>query len=217
MLSDEQLIPAFVQAYYAAQAALNSGDRQAAMKAYQDVLAAYKQLAASALEKPHKELAHQQVKTIYDGLSAMPSITTPTPAQSSPPEARGPGFGARDYLTIGFFAVLIVMVLFFKPEYIGLAFADIPGGSPPQWRGGQTEFTLPAGTDLAYDFSSAFRDPDGDRLVFLATESPGLRVSVSGSVVTIEALPGAFGDHQVTVMASDLASVTKVPITIHVV
>lgn len=216
-MGDEQLIPSFVQAYYSAQAALSSGDRAAATKAYQGLLDAYKLLAASALEKPHKELAHQQVKTIYDGLTNLPRLDTPVPAQQSEVAQRPGGFGTRDYLTIGFFAVLIVMVLFFKPEYIGLAFADIPGGSPPQWRGGQTEFTLRAGTDLAYDFSSAFHDPDGDRLVFLATESPGLRVSVSGSVVTIEALPGAFGDHRLTVMASDLASVTKVPITINVV
>src|SRR3989338_2549379 len=72
-LGDEQLIPQFVQSYYAAQATIASGKRDAAAKAYQELLLVYSQLSARSLGRPHKELAHEQVQRIYDGIAKLSS------------------------------------------------------------------------------------------------------------------------------------------------
>jgi hypothetical protein len=209
---DEQLIPRFVQSFYAAQAAVQLGDRQKGLTAYSDLLAQYKVIAASKLEKPHKDLAHQQVQSIYADLARL--ATSPTPRSEVVEPGFFGSFGARDYVTIGFFAVLIMLVLFFKPEYIGLStYEEI--NQPPQWIGAETLYATPANVPLAIDLAGQFRDADGNALTYLATSAPDVSVSVKDSVVTVSS--AAVGDHRITVMASDSGSLTKVPLTIRVV
>src|SRR3989338_9394490 len=138
-LGDEQLIPQFVQSYYAAQAAILSGKRDAAAKAYQELLFAYSQLAASSLGRAHKELAHEQVQHIYEDITKLPSDE-----QNEDSNARLNNLTIKDYFMLGAFAFLIFMVLFFKPAYIGLATAE-QQNSAPQWVGTQTEYTIAQG------------------------------------------------------------------------
>lgn len=217
-LLDEQLIPQFVQSFYSAQAAVETGDRSKALAAYQDLLLQYKQIASSTLERAHKELAHRQVQSVYAGLAGLP-VKTSLPVQDVRSLVTEPGFlsslGVRDYVTVGVFAVLIMLVLFFKPEYIGLA-AYEGGNAPPQWVGATASYAAQVGVPLTIPLDVLFRDPEGDSLVFLATSAPGIDVSVSDSQVTLFASDVARGTNTVVVMASDLVSITKVPLTISV-
>ena len=257
-MPDEQLIPEFVQAYYASQKALESGDRALATKAYADLLAAYKKLLTSSLDRVHKELAHEQVMLIHQSIQAIPKVTQlkSAPAQAAPAqddlsdvqvqdsrygaaaqasaqraasaaadaqmsssieESTSSGFfsslGVKDYVTLGIFAALILVVLFAKPATLGFV-TGVSNGAP-QWHSSQVAYSLRNGGQLAVDLANSFRDPDGDPLAFLATGDNGIDVSVTGSVALITA--HAAGDHHILFIASDLVSVTKVPITIHVV
>jgi hypothetical protein len=211
-MADEQLIPQFVQSFYAAQSAVQSGERQSALTAYNNLLTQYKAIAASSLEKPHKDLAHQQVQSIYADLAKL--ATAPAPVSTVIEPGFFGSFGARDYVTIGFFAVLIMLVLFFKPEYIGLSTYE-PVNSAPVWVGTETLYATPANVALNIDLNGQFRDSEGNALTYLATSSPDVQVSVQGSIVTVQS--AVVGDHQIIVMASDAGSLTKVPLTIRVV
>jgi hypothetical protein len=218
---DEQLIPQFVQLYYAAQSSIEAGDKAEATKAYQALLASYKTVSTSKLETPHKQLAHQQVKSMYEALAALPSNPIPQqPIRPQPFQPIGPsplqppsnpsfigGLGTKDYMTIGVFVVLILAVLFVQPGFVGLATYEPTDA--PQWMGTTTDFTFSSGGTL--NLENYFQDDD--ELVYLATNAPGLDVAVAGSIV---AFSGAPGDYQITVMASDLTSITKVPLTIHI-
>ncbi len=234
----DSLIPQFVQSYYAAQAAVETGDRTKALAAYQQLLGDFKQISASNLERPHKELAHQQVQSIYASVVALPAnVSKASVSESSVPVSSAPisqvtsgssvdalmsqpsfmgSLGAKDFVTIGVFAMLIMLVLFFKPEYIGLSTVDV-GNHAPDWIGTTTLFDMQVGIPKSIQLDALFRDVDGDELVFLATSSPGIDVSVSGSVVTLLASFSAKGTSTVVVMASDLTSITKVPLTISVI
>ena len=256
LLAEEQLIPTFVQAYYAAQQAIESGNRAAATQAYQNLLEIYKQIAKSPLAQPHKELAHGQIESVYQAVAGMAKVTkiqptpTPQPTPTKPPITIPPttsipvpkttriqyppvdpgkkpqpiqptsprmfGLKPRDFVMLGFFAMIIVLVLFFKPAYIGLlSYADADNAAP-EWRGSVTEFSLSAGQEMPLDIESSFHDLDGDELVYLATDSEGLTVTVSGSVVTIKASSDSIGDHEIVLMATDLKEITKVPVTVRV-
>ena len=209
-MADEQLIPRFAQSFYAAQAAVQLGDRQQALAAYNELLSQYKAIASSTLEKPHKDLAHQQVQSIYVDLAKL--ATTPVSTIVEPGFLGS--FGARDYITVGFFAVLIMFVLFFKPEYIGLtAYEEI--NLPPDWVGTETLYATPTNVPLVIELDGQFRDADGNALTYLATSAPDVSVSVQGSIVTVSS--AVVGDHRIMVMASDAGSMTKVPLTIRVV
>lgn len=208
-----------MQSYYSAQAAVETGDRVKALAAYQDLLSQYKQIASSTLERPHKELAHQQVNAIYASVAALPAQSRPVAQPSLSQLTTEQGFmsslGVKDYVTVGVFAVLIMLVLFFKPEYIGLA-AYEGGNAPPQWIGATASYAAQVGVPLTIPLDVLFKDPDGDELIYLATSAPGIDVSVSDSKVTLFASDVARGTNTVVVMASDLVSITKVPLTISV-
>ena len=231
----DSLIPQFVQSYYAAQAAVETGDRTKALAAYQQLLGDFKQISASNLERPHKELAHQQVQSIYASVVELPATSSKASESSAPSsmpisqvtsgssvdalmsqQSFMGSLGAKDFVTIGVFAMLIMLVLFFKPEYIGLSTVDV-GNHAPDWIGTTTLFDMQVGIPKSIQLDALFKDADGDELVFLATSSPGIDVSVSGSMVTLLASESAKGTSTVVVMASDLTSITKVPLTISVI
>lgn len=212
---DDSLVPQFVQSYYAAQAALLTGNKAQAMSSYQGLLGLYKQIASSSLAKPHKDLAHQQVQSIYADLARMSTMSIKSEPVSQVAESTFlSGLGLRDFATLGFFAVLIMLVLFFKPEYIGLTTYDVVN-YPPEWTGKDMLFAAPVGLPISIELKDKFSDADGNALTYLATSTPAVEVSVKGSIVTISS--ANLGDHIVMVMASDSESITKVPLTIRVV
>ena len=78
----------------------------------------------------------------------------------------------------------------------------------PKFTGSAKTFAAPFSLNLSQQFS----DQDGDSLVFLASKQPGLRVSLVSDVLTVEAEES--GKRTITLYASDLKDVTKVPITV---
>ena len=84
--------------------------------------------------------------------------------------------------------------------------------SAPVWKGKNKEFTAKGKLDLNLD--NYFEDPDGDELVYLSTSDKGLKVTVSNNIVSIVPEDGAKGKKEITVIASDLDKLTKVPLTI---
>ena len=88
--------------------------------------------------------------------------------------------------------------------------------SAPVWIGKIRTFTVPAGKTIAIDLSKYFEDSDGDPLVYLSTTDDDLDVLVQNEQITLSADPGSSGKRTLTFIASDLAEVTKVPVTIEI-
>ncbi|MBW3018851.1 hypothetical protein KY329_01535 [Candidatus Woesearchaeota archaeon] len=82
--------------------------------------------------------------------------------------------------------------------------------SAPVWKSKTREFTISGEYELNLD--EYFEDPDGDELVYLSTSDKGLKVTVSNNIVRI--VPESKGEMQITVIASDLDKLTKVPLKI---
>jgi hypothetical protein len=80
----------------------------------------------------------------------------------------------------------------------------------PIWTSKSKVFTITGQHEINLD--DHFEDPDGDDLVFLSTSDYGLKVTVSNNIVKI--VPESEGEMQITVIASDLDKLTKVPLTI---
>lgn len=62
------------------------------------------------------------------------------------------------------------------------------------------------------DLNEFFKDPDGDDLVFLSTSAQKLRVIVENEQVQL--IPTEKGEQQITLIASDLDKLTKVPVKV---
>ncbi|MBD3318414.1 hypothetical protein GF342_00735 [Candidatus Woesearchaeota archaeon] len=83
--------------------------------------------------------------------------------------------------------------------------------SPPEWRGTRTAFDVEE--TLTIDLKNYFFDADGDDLVFLATTAEGLDVSIQESRLTLQKT-GVPGPREITVLASDLKDITRVPLVL---
>lgn len=170
-IDTDSLIPFFAQSHTAAQKALERGDKQGALRGYQQLLDIYRQMESAGVEGIHRELAHDQLTRLYDVLSgrqqqpapavqpapvvSQTSFNTQTPLYTSAPSQIAPaspstpvyapsvetlqqrttapatfgGFSSKEILLIGVFVAMIGFVLFAKPEYLGLAAADIGSGA----------------------------------------------------------------------------------------
>jgi len=139
----EELVSRFAQTYVAAQAALNKNDRQSALIHYQQLLELYRQMEGADIEGIHRELAHDRLSAIYDhltnavqesarpaheqrGQDRLPSAqTTQQPASTqsptAPPGKSSPAFSSTELMLIGFLALIVGIIVFIKPEVIGLA------------------------------------------------------------------------------------------------
>ncbi|MAF34942.1 hypothetical protein CMO91_03800 [Candidatus Woesearchaeota archaeon] len=78
----------------------------------------------------------------------------------------------------------------------------------PAWTGTKTTFAAPFSLNL----SDLFQDEDGDDLVFLSSKQAGLVVSIENDMLSVSAEEP--GERQITVYASDLKGVTRIPLTV---
>ena len=81
--------------------------------------------------------------------------------------------------------------------------------SPPAWIGG--EKTLGIHGKTVIDLNKNFKDPDGDELVFLIA---GNDLDTTLDVSKLTLTPKTTGKYQLTIIASDLLKVTKVPVIV---
>jgi hypothetical protein len=86
--------------------------------------------------------------------------------------------------------------------------------NPPQWIGGDKEFVIKGRTEI--DLSSLFRDPEGDELVYLSTTEDGLNLIIENDKLIITPRENAEGEKKITLIASDMGKLTKVPITLKI-
>lgn len=176
------------------------------MKAYNILHESYKSLTGAA-----KKEAYEQVSQVHADISGMPN-TSSIPKKEGFVEVEKmlpePGLHAKDFIIIGSFFVLIAVVLFGNAGALGFVALETHA---PVWNGVR-EFSTTAGVPFVLDLSTAFRDPDGDVLAFVAVGGDGISVALKGSVVTV--FPEKSGT--ITLMASDSTHLTKVPITIKV-
>ena len=85
----------------------------------------------------------------------------------------------------------------------------------PKWTGKTKEFTLTDGQGKL-DLNNYFSDADGDKLTYLATMDEGLNILVQDNKLTIKST-GSKGKKSITLIATDLEEVIKVPVTVNVV
>jgi hypothetical protein len=82
---------------------------------------------------------------------------------------------------------------------------------PPAWNGPSV---FPVFGRARINLSKYFSDADGDSLVYLATKAPGARVSVVDDALDVDLDEDAGKNTVITVMASDMKSLTRVPLTL---
>ncbi len=85
--------------------------------------------------------------------------------------------------------------------------------SPPQWIGKKKEFNIPGKTIL--ELGTYFKDPEGDKMVFLSTTEDGLDIRVENDKLIIIPKQKFKEKKTITVIASDLEKLTKVPIILN--
>ena len=81
----------------------------------------------------------------------------------------------------------------------------------PQWQGSRTNYIIKDGFSL--DLANLFHDPDGDSIVYLVTAADDIATRIDGSIVTFTRTGGS-GERSVTIIASDLNDVTRIPLTL---
>lgn len=79
---------------------------------------------------------------------------------------------------------------------------------PPKWISNSSSFEVIGQT--VFNLSDYFLDPDGDEIVYLITYSEGFESEIFKEILTIT--PKKSGEYEVTLIATDFKSVTKVPV-----
>ena len=208
LIDKVDLIHKFVQAYNAAQDSIDSNRKDEAKQKYRQLMGVYKEIADSGIESVHKELAYDQVMKVYKGVSGM-KFRAPAHSRS---------------IAIAIVIIIVSLVIFIKPEIIGLVVSDI--NHEPVWNAADNIFVI-AGidpdvmfretTDRTINLDSFFYDAEGEELTYLATSAPGLQVQVDGDFLTFLPEPGVFGERTVTVLASDGENVARKELLVAVV
>ena len=81
----------------------------------------------------------------------------------------------------------------------------------PTWVGPEKTFTV--SKELTLNLDNYFFDKDGDHLVYLATATTGVKTIIDDNKVTFTN-NGASGSVDVTLIASDLKDITRIPVTL---
>lgn len=197
---EQDLVPKFSTKYESALSLIEGNDIIAAKTAYKELSALYSQMGSSSLEPVHKQLAYNCLVDLYNKLHS----------------AQGPSTASR--LTTGFIvtaAILAVLavVLILKPSIIGLTTIDLSNNAPV-WSGDTIFKVSSTEGSLDVDLSKYFTDSDWDEMTFISTQTENLTVEVIGDILTLLPKTGSNGTEQITVMASDMQIVTKVPVSV---
>ena len=83
---------------------------------------------------------------------------------------------------------------------------------PPEWIGEKRNFNVAGKTVL--NLSAMFKDPENDPIVYLSTTADGLDIRVENDKLIIAPKGTITEEKSITVIASDLGKLTKVPITL---
>jgi len=199
-IQDIDLIKQFVDKYNSVQASIDGHKKDEAKKQYKELLGIYNRINSSDLDKEHKELAFEQVMKTYKG---MHSIRLPRP------------FMSKSVVLAGIILLLSVVV-FIKPEIIGFAFEPSVLNQAPVWDSYKTVFNVRS-PETKFNLNEYFFDPDGDELTFLATEPRGVKVDVSGPILTLKPNTGVMGPREITIVASDGEETAKKQVNLNVI
>ncbi len=93
---------------------------------------------------------------------------------------------------------------------------DTSSNQAPAWKGAGYNFDIAANQEYKINAEDYFTDPDGDSLVFLSTNADNIDVAVNGNTITLKPYTGFTGQRQLTFIASDLITLTRVPVQINV-
>lgn len=86
--------------------------------------------------------------------------------------------------------------------------------TPPRWKSSIREFKAKKGQTTMLDLRDYFEDDEDDALVFLSTRDDGLDVTVQDSYIALTPLTP--GSKRIILIASDLLTVTRAPVTVEV-
>lgn len=86
--------------------------------------------------------------------------------------------------------------------------------TPPVWKTETRTFNAQNGKPLELNLDEHFTDAEKDNLVYLSTTTDGIDVMVEENTVTIT--PRTTGKKEITLIASDLEEITRIPVTIEV-
>jgi len=93
---------------------------------------------------------------------------------------------------------------------------DISSNQAPTWKGAGYIYDIAANQEYRINAEEYFTDPDGDSLVFLSTNAESIDVAVNENTITLKPHTGFTGARQLTFVASDLITLTRVPVQINV-
>jgi len=91
--------------------------------------------------------------------------------------------------------------------------ASKPFNHPPEWQGSRTFIIKDS---LEIDLNQYFYDLDNQKLVFAATTSPDLTISIFDNKAVIVANKGVSGEKNILLIATDFIDVTRIPVTIKI-
>jgi len=92
---------------------------------------------------------------------------------------------------------------------------DAKLNNPPVWDLEKPNyFEVKQGSSIALDLTKYFIDKDGDELTFLSTGTQNLLINMGSTTLVITPKDSFVGEELITVIASDLKDVTRVPVKI---
>ncbi|MEM4263594.1 MAG: hypothetical protein QW666_01710 [Candidatus Woesearchaeota archaeon] len=213
IIQDIELIKQFVDKYNSAQASLDGHNTIEAKQKYKELLHIYSAINKSKLEKEHKELAYEQVMKVYREIHRDNKGITGTVSAVSNVSQR---FTSKSMMIVAGLLILLSLVVFIKPEIIGLVLEPSIVNTPPAWTAPEIIFDVRA-PETRINLDNYFADSEGSKLVYLATSARNINVEVSGSQLIITPEPGAFGTREITVVASDGIDTTKKTIKLNII
>lgn len=192
------ILPRFNTLHTLAYEQLKYNDRSSAKETYQRMVMLYDELNKSNVPQHEKQRAYGKLMYVFTALSN-PDFDE----HSSTIVSLG-----KYLFPISLVLIILIIVLFIRPEFslTGMAAAD--WNSAPEWVGGDAKFKVMGRTEINLD--AYFHDADGDELFYYVGDAPNIDVFVSGSKVVITPDPLIKGMRVIGITAADSASSEKV-------
>ncbi len=125
-------------------------------------------------------------------------------------------WNARLILTFLLCTALIAGAIVIRSNGITGMAAKGTANLPPDWTAQSTKFVTKQNVPVLLNLDELFRDPEGQPLTFVATNTENLDVVLEGSQLSITPEPGFVGERIVTVFASDGEQVSRKRLKIEV-